>query len=71
MSTYLGPRSPLSSTALSSLYFGSKRYFFHGGNAVISHGLTKEDAVPDVEIDRALRRKAQFENDPTKHTYQE
>ncbi len=46
-------------------------YFFHGGNAVISHGLTKEDAVPDVEIDRALRRKAQFENDPKKHTYQE
>ena len=46
-------------------------YFFHGGNAVISHGLTKEDAVPDVEIDRALRRKTQFENDPKKHTYQE
>lgn len=46
-------------------------YFFHGGNAVISHGLTKEDAVPDVEIDRALRRRAQFENDPKKHTYQE
>jgi phage-related protein len=46
-------------------------YFFSGGRAVISHGLTKEGAVPDVEIDRVVRRKVQFESDPQKHTYQE
>ena len=37
-------------------------YFFTGGQAVISHGLTKEDVVPDIQIERALRRKVQFES---------
>jgi hypothetical protein len=47
-------------------------YFFHGRNvAVLAHGITKEDIVPAVEIDRALRRKAAFEADPAKHTYEE
>ncbi len=46
-------------------------YFFTGGQAVLSHGLTKEDVVPDVEIERALRRKVLFESEPLKHTYQE
>lgn len=46
-------------------------YFFSGGQAVVSHGLTKEDAVPDTEIDRALRRKAEFESNPVTHTYKE
>jgi len=46
-------------------------YFFSGGQAVISHGLTKEDAVPDVDIERALTRKTQFESNPLKHAYRE
>src|SRR5262245_17664262 len=37
-------------------------YFFHGNiAAVVSHGLTKERAVPPKEIDRAVARKKRFE----------
>ena len=46
-------------------------YFFHGNLAVISHGLTKEDVVPNTEIDRAVNRKLRFEKDPKAHTYGE
>ncbi len=46
-------------------------YFFHERSAVISHGLTKEDVVPDVDIDLAIRRKGRFARDPQKHTYEE
>lgn len=46
-------------------------YFFHERTAVISHGLTKEDTVPNKEIDLAIARKAQFAQDPQKHTYEE
>lgn len=46
-------------------------YFFHSRGAVISHGLTKEDKVPEREIDRAVRNKARFEAEPDKHTYEE
>jgi hypothetical protein len=46
-------------------------YFFHGQQAVISHGLKKENVVPSKEIDLAVERKARFENDPMKHTYRE
>ena len=46
-------------------------YFFHGGRAVLSHGCTKEEAVQPAEIDRALRNRARFEQDPQKHTYEE
>lgn len=47
-------------------------YFFHGNQAVvISHGLIKERAVPVKEINRAIERKKQFEQDPDRHTYQE
>jgi phage-related protein len=47
-------------------------YFFHGRNvAVLSHSLTKEDSIPPVEIERALKRKRQFEQNPEKHTYAE
>ena len=47
-------------------------YFFHGRNvAVLSHGLTKEDSIPPVEIERALKRKRRFEQNPEKHTYAE
>ena len=46
-------------------------YFFHERTAVISHGLTKEDVVPDNEIDLAITRKARFARDPQKHTHKE
>ena len=48
-------------------------YFFHGRAAiVISHGITKREAVvPPMEIERALRRKATFESDPHRYTHQE
>ena len=46
-------------------------YFFHEGIAIISHGLTKEDVVPDTDIDLAITRKARFTHDPRKHTYEE
>lgn len=40
-------------------------YFFHGNiAAVVSHGLTKERAVPPTEIDRAIRRREQFLSNP-------
>ncbi len=45
-------------------------YFFHGDiAAVVSHGLTKERAVPPVEIDRAIRRKQLFEQSPKKRSF--
>jgi len=44
-------------------------YFFHGRVvAVVSHGCTKEKAVPKREIEIALQRKLRFEHDPEKHT---
>ena len=47
-------------------------YFFFGTTAaVVSHGVTKEQAVPAREIDRARRRKGTFARDPATHTYEE
>ena len=47
-------------------------YFFHDRKAaVLSHSITKEDSIPPVEIERALKRKRQFEQNPEKHTYAE
>src|SRR5436190_7772110 len=47
-------------------------YFFHHRKAaVLSHSITKEDSIPPVEIERALKRKRQFEQNPEKHTYAE
>lgn len=47
-------------------------YFFHGRNvAILAHAITKEDAVPAADIDRALQRKAAYEADPSTHTYSE
>lgn len=43
-------------------------YFFHGKQAVISHGLTKTSRVPPKEIDLALERRSHFEEDPERHT---
>jgi phage-related protein len=47
-------------------------YFFHGRNvAVVAHALTKEDKVPPIDIERALKRKAMFQANPEAHTYEE
>ena len=47
-------------------------YFFHGAAAaVVSHGLAKERAVPQKEIDRAIERKKRFEANPSRHTFEE
>lgn len=47
-------------------------YFFHGpGLAILGHAITKEDVVPDVDIERCLRRKRAFESDPAGHSYSE
>jgi phage-related protein len=46
-------------------------YFFHDKTAVLSHGLTKEDVVPDREISLAASRHAEFKQDPERHTYRE
>jgi phage-related protein len=46
-------------------------YFFYGTAAVVvSHGLTKEKAVPPKEIDRAVERKRKFERAPKRHTFE-
>ncbi len=47
-------------------------YFFHGQNiAILSHGIIKEQsAVPDSEIDQAIKRKQKFIENPEAHTYQ-
>ena len=45
-------------------------YAFVGRNvAIVSHGLTKEKAVPAAEIERAIANKARFEADCVAHTY--
>jgi phage-related protein len=48
-------------------------YFFHGQNvAILAHAMTKEeDQVPDIDINRAVQRKEQFEVSPEVHTYME
>jgi phage-related protein len=47
-------------------------YFFHGRNvAVLAHSITKEAAIPTVDIERALKRKRLFEGNPEAHTYEE
>jgi len=46
-------------------------YFFHGRQVVVlSHGLVKErSAVPEIEIERARRRKLAFESNPSRYTH--
>lgn len=46
-------------------------YFFHGQVAVISHGITKEGAVPPREIALAVERKRRYASAPERHTYRE
>jgi len=35
----------------------------------VSHGLVKEQKVPEVEIDRAIERKRRFDAHPDRHTF--
>jgi hypothetical protein len=43
-------------------------YFFHGqGVVLLAHGITKQQDVPGIEIQRAIERKARFEKDPGNH----
>jgi hypothetical protein len=46
-------------------------YFFHKQIAALAHGVTKESAVPNRDINLAIRRKLLFEADPSKHTLEE
>jgi phage-related protein len=47
-------------------------YFFHGRNvAILAHSLTKEEEIPALDIERALKRKRLFESNPEMHTYEE
>jgi phage-related protein len=47
-------------------------YFFHGRNvADLAHALTKEDEVPEADIDRALERKRLFEANPNRYVLEE
>jgi phage-related protein len=46
-------------------------YFFQGQNvAILAHAIVKEDAaVPDIDIERAIARKAKLDKDFEYHTY--
>ncbi len=46
-------------------------YFFYGQNvAILAHAMVKSDSeVPDVDIERAIRRKMLLEDDINLHTY--
>lgn len=45
-------------------------YFFCGSDCVVlTHGISKEGRVPDVEIERALQMKQIYEKDPQRHSY--
>jgi hypothetical protein len=47
-------------------------YAFVGRDVVLlSHGCTKEDAVPKTEIAQAVRNLAAYRSAPLKHTYSE
>ena len=47
-------------------------YFFHGKNvAILAHSLTKEDSIPAIEIESALKRKVLFQANQEGHTYEE
>jgi hypothetical protein len=45
--------------------------FFHGKQAVISHGLIKGSKVAPKEIDLAIKRKGEFSKNCLKHSYSE
>jgi len=46
-------------------------YFFHERQAaILAHSLTKEDVIPDADMERAIKRKKLFESNPRRHTYE-
>jgi hypothetical protein len=73
--SYGGRRRTRSATACTSsarLRYVNYRvlYSFHGRVvAVLLHALTKEEAVPDGDIDLAVARKRAFDADPEAHTF--
>lgn len=43
-------------------------YFFYGrAAAILAHGLTKEDSVPDKDINTAIERRKKYINSPEEH----
>ncbi|MDH5643602.1 MAG: type II toxin-antitoxin system RelE/ParE family toxin [Gemmatimonadota bacterium] len=46
-------------------------YFFDRSTAVLTHGLTKTTRIPAKDIDLTIKRRAEYDKDPEKHTYQE
>lgn len=47
-------------------------YFFDGQiAAVLAHGLTKQDRVPDADIATAIARKRKYKQAPKLHTFEE
>jgi phage-related protein len=47
-------------------------YFFHGRHVVVlAHAITKEGTVPDIDIDRAVRRMKAFAANAILHSYTE
>jgi phage-related protein len=43
-------------------------YFFNGNSVIVlSHGIRKTEIVPPIEIEKALERKAKYENSPDRH----
>jgi hypothetical protein len=45
-------------------------YFFHGRQvAILAHSLTKEDEIPNTDIERAIKREKLFEANPKAHIY--
>ena len=46
-------------------------YFSWDNHGVVSHGLIKEDVVPEKEIDLAAHRRERFAKNPDKHTHGE
>jgi phage-related protein len=46
-------------------------YFFHDRQvAILTHSLRKEEKIPDVDIERAIKRKRLFASNPRKYTYE-
>lgn len=46
-------------------------YFFHEQKAILSNGLTKEDVVPDTDINTAIGNMKKYVKSPNLHTYKE
>jgi len=43
-------------------------YFFHGKEiAIVAHAFTKEDKIPEIDIERAIERRRRYAQTPEKH----